>query len=103
VLFNAKRMGWAGNTVYTEEKRTAYRVLVGKPTVEHTVYGMEKPKCTCRVYQNYNCGTECAQHRKNESTVHYIWSYMNMKTLMPASSTSHLPLNPLQNLSNEHS
>jgi hypothetical protein len=51
MLVNARRMGWARHIVYMEEKRTAYRVLVGKHTVEHTVYGMEKPKCTCRIYQ----------------------------------------------------
>jgi len=51
MLINARRMGWAGNIVYMEEKRTAYRVLVGKHTVEHAVYGMEKPNCTCRIYQ----------------------------------------------------
>jgi hypothetical protein len=42
-------MGWAGNIAHTE-KRTAYGVLVGKHTVEHTVNGMEKKKCTCRKY-----------------------------------------------------
>ena len=37
---------------------------------------------------NHNCGTEGAQHTKNESTVHYVWSFVNMKTLMHVSSTS---------------
>jgi len=51
MLINTRRVGWVGHIVCMGEKRTAYRGLVGKHTVEHTVYGMQEMKCTCRKYQ----------------------------------------------------
>jgi len=51
MLINTRRMGWVGHILCVGVKRTAYRVLVGKHTVEHTVCGKEKMKCTCRKYK----------------------------------------------------
>jgi hypothetical protein len=41
-MIKSRRMRWAGHVACMEEKRNAYRILVGKPEEERP---LERPRC----------------------------------------------------------